>query len=370
MGTKKKCFVIMPFSKTQNHDEDYWTKFFDKIIQPKVETYGYFCEKSKAMPQDITDNIIYQLKTADLVIAVLTDNNPNVMYELGIRHTLKRGTILIIQKGYPIPSYIQQIGVIKYELELGADEFYKELSEYINSLNDGDKPDSPVIRALGTPNYNKDIPMIAVEDQLPNIKDTQYEPLLFKDPTFITAEKNNYEEIDSNIIKSDRATIAVWVYVNQPNSGIRRPGSHHIFGHDTNKGYTISKEKYNGYINMLFLGHINANWEFGMASDVIDKRIDESDSLKPGWHHFIIRWSLNEKTYVEILIDGEINQKTIDLSPWPKELDGKITIGTWTNKLPEYYIETYLYRFFAITDLVDNNWITTEINNKPDEPTG
>lgn len=29
---KKKCFVIMPFSKTtEEHDEAYWTEFFDTI---------------------------------------------------------------------------------------------------------------------------------------------------------------------------------------------------------------------------------------------------------------------------------------------------------------------------------------------------
>jgi hypothetical protein len=40
---------------------------------------------------------------SDLVLAVLTDYNPNVWYELGTRHSLRHGTIMMLERGQKIP---------------------------------------------------------------------------------------------------------------------------------------------------------------------------------------------------------------------------------------------------------------------------
>jgi hypothetical protein len=50
----------------------------------------------------------------DIVIADLTDSNPNVYWELGVRHSLKSGTILIKDHNYKIPFDLSKIGILSY----------------------------------------------------------------------------------------------------------------------------------------------------------------------------------------------------------------------------------------------------------------
>lgn len=139
------CFVIMPFSKTKGYrDETYWTKLFEKFIKPSVEALGYRCECSKAQSSNIIKDILRELLEADLVIAVLTDFNANVWYELGTRHALCRGTVMIIQKGQKLPFDIQQHGVIFYDgKNPDKNKFQAELKDFVEDIEKHQDADSP-----------------------------------------------------------------------------------------------------------------------------------------------------------------------------------------------------------------------------------
>lgn len=142
---RRKCFVIMPFSETSiKHSEDYWTKFFDKFLKPIVEKYGYVCERSKALPTNLVKNIIQELYEADLVVAVLTDYNSNVWYELGIRHSLKEGTIMMIEKGQKLPFDTTQYGVIQYNDIRASKQFITQFESFIESIEKSKRIDNPV----------------------------------------------------------------------------------------------------------------------------------------------------------------------------------------------------------------------------------
>lgn len=148
----KRCFVIMPFSTTiKKHTEAYWTNFFHKFIKPSVEKFGYSCRRSQAQPSNIIKDVITELLDADLVLAVLTDFNANVWYELGIRHALKRGTIMIIEEGQELPFDISQYGVIKYlDTISGATDFERELETFIRKIENSQSADSPVTEFFGS----------------------------------------------------------------------------------------------------------------------------------------------------------------------------------------------------------------------------
>jgi hypothetical protein len=49
------------------------------------------------------DYIQDRLIEAEMVIADISDFNPNVMYELGFAHALKKPVLLVIRKGQPFP---------------------------------------------------------------------------------------------------------------------------------------------------------------------------------------------------------------------------------------------------------------------------
>lgn len=138
----------MPFSKTTDkHDEEYWTEFFYTIEKIMGEN-GYTCIRSEVGPYKLFTNIVHNIEKSDMVVSVLTDFNANVWYELGIRHTLKVGTIMLLQEGQKAPFDISDYGIIFYKDNIGLERQLREnIGNYLDKF-DGNNLDSPVICAL------------------------------------------------------------------------------------------------------------------------------------------------------------------------------------------------------------------------------
>lgn len=145
MPPKRKCFVIMPFSSTKSCTENQWLDIFENTIKPAVEEagYGYECSKAGLSIGNIISNILDNLNKADVVIADMTDRNPNVFYELGVRHALRNATILITQDIDDIPFDLRHYASIKYDwtTKIGRDEFNNMIKDAL-SLIEKD-PDGP-----------------------------------------------------------------------------------------------------------------------------------------------------------------------------------------------------------------------------------
>lgn len=155
----------MPFSETIDGErvvttKAQWDHFFDKWIKRALSEYDrhpLVAERSAAIPGNFVRGIVSDLSTAFLVIADLTGSKPNVFYELGIRHALRTGTILITQDLNSMPSDLQGYYAFEYtytdkahEYELHYSQFAKELHEKIDAFIDGKIPsDSPVSDFLG-----------------------------------------------------------------------------------------------------------------------------------------------------------------------------------------------------------------------------
>lgn len=131
---ERLAFVLMPFA------EDL-TTVYTSIIKPTVEARGLVCRRAddfktnKAIIQDIWKAIC----EARVVIADLTDLNPNVMYELGIAHTVGKETILIYQRGGEkdpkFPFDLSHIRRIEYEdSATGGKKLEIDLSATLKSI--------------------------------------------------------------------------------------------------------------------------------------------------------------------------------------------------------------------------------------------
>jgi len=68
-----------------------------------------------ALPGSITSDILARLMRSDLVVADVTYPNPNVFYELGLRHASRFGTIIIRDKTAPTPFDIAHLRHIEYD---------------------------------------------------------------------------------------------------------------------------------------------------------------------------------------------------------------------------------------------------------------
>lgn len=92
--SNKLCFVIGPM-----RDMARLKRLATGIIDPIVQKFGYRVETPDSPEMgNIMDQVIATLDRADLVIADLTGNNPNVFYELGIRHCIGRPYIVVKEK--------------------------------------------------------------------------------------------------------------------------------------------------------------------------------------------------------------------------------------------------------------------------------
>jgi len=109
---------------TKEHHKKYWEFFYTYIIKKAMEErpirnlkgswITYECEQPKAGRENIMKDVVGKLKKADLVMAILTDKNANVWYELGVRHTLQFPAIMIMEEEEEIPFDINQYGILTY----------------------------------------------------------------------------------------------------------------------------------------------------------------------------------------------------------------------------------------------------------------
>lgn len=146
---RRKCFVIMPFSSTHSTSAKNWTFIYDKIIVPAVEESGleFECKRSKATRGNIIKEIVNDLNESDLVIADMTDHKANVCYELGMRHGLTVGTILLAQKReflniFDLHNYASH--VYNWKTQPGRENMTKKIRELLKDfLKNPLKPDNP-----------------------------------------------------------------------------------------------------------------------------------------------------------------------------------------------------------------------------------
>lgn len=97
----KNAFVIMPIRRPGTAEHEHFRAIYTDYLRPQLEAFGYVTERADDITKSgaISKDIIVRLAESDLVIAELTDLNPNVFYELGIRHALRsRGTIMILDE--------------------------------------------------------------------------------------------------------------------------------------------------------------------------------------------------------------------------------------------------------------------------------
>ena len=151
--TTHKCFVIMPFSETTDiHTEEHWTKHYEDFLKPIIEEVeGIEAYRSKPLRGDVLKEIITSLVKDPIVIADLTDFNPNVLWELGVRQSFKHGTVTIAETGTELPFDIGKKGTLYYHPtdHKKWKEFGTDLKAAISDCIDNpERPDSMVLDTI------------------------------------------------------------------------------------------------------------------------------------------------------------------------------------------------------------------------------
>lgn len=131
-GQKLSCGIIMPIAASQGYTEEHWKNVLN-IIRSAIEKTNKFdavpvWENFKS--DIIHDTIINNLLKCDIVICDISTTNPNVMYELGLRMTIKKPVVIIKDDLTKVPF---DTNMIRYE-PYPKDLHYFKIETFIDNL--------------------------------------------------------------------------------------------------------------------------------------------------------------------------------------------------------------------------------------------
>ena len=177
--SRATCFIDMPFGKKTDPKSGVKVDFdqiFDVGIKPAVEAAGLECirgdmERSGGI---IHTAMFARLLLSEFVVADLTMGNPNVFYELGVRHTARPySTIPIYATISDLPFDVSLVRAIPYDLEKGqltelaTEKLISAIKERIDSVLNGP--------------LSKDSPLFQLFDDFPGIQMSHEVTDVFRD---------------------------------------------------------------------------------------------------------------------------------------------------------------------------------------------
>jgi tetratricopeptide (TPR) repeat protein len=156
----KTCFVVMPFgTKPVGKHKVNFDHIYDNIFKPAIAAVA-LPEGGKLKPArtdkdffagDIGQEMFQYLNRSRFVLADITSLNPNVMYEIGVRHAVRQsGTAIFRQGDATLPFDVNHIKAFPYSYrpEKNAAEARKLIRRVLRESLEQNALDSPVQIAL------------------------------------------------------------------------------------------------------------------------------------------------------------------------------------------------------------------------------
>jgi hypothetical protein len=131
------CFVIAPIGDEGSEERKHSDMMLEALVRRALETEWQVVRADEiTTPGLISGQVIEYLLHSGLVIADLSFHNPNVFYELAIRHTMGKPTVHIVRKGDGIPFDLKDFRTItvdtsdKYELVAKLESYRAEIANH------------------------------------------------------------------------------------------------------------------------------------------------------------------------------------------------------------------------------------------------
>lgn len=145
----KSCFVICPIGSDKSSSRARSNQILKYVIKPILEAANYRVERADqlAEPGMITNQIVKKIVDCDILIADLSEANPNVFYELAIRHGLKRPFVHMIDAAEKIPFDNAQVRTIQIDIKDldSVDAAKRQLQAQVETIEQGDSvAESPI----------------------------------------------------------------------------------------------------------------------------------------------------------------------------------------------------------------------------------
>jgi hypothetical protein len=149
----KVCFYITPIGEADSEQRKHSDLFLSAIVERAVEEFGLQVIRADQISKAgmITKQVIEYIVRSRLVIADLSFQNPNVFYELCLRHVCRLPTVQVIRAAERLPFDLDQVRTIKidtssiYTLVPQLETYRSEIANQVRrALQDPDAVDNPL----------------------------------------------------------------------------------------------------------------------------------------------------------------------------------------------------------------------------------
>lgn len=150
-----KCFIVTPIGGDDSPTRRATEGVIDAVIIPVLcESVGFKDSNVTVAhrmpnPGSINKQLISRILEDDLVVVNLTELNPNVMYELAIRHAVRKPVVQICEVGTRLPFDIIDERTIFYTNDMkGVIELREKFKIMAMEAIKDEKPDNPIYRVV------------------------------------------------------------------------------------------------------------------------------------------------------------------------------------------------------------------------------
>jgi hypothetical protein len=117
---EQTCFYVTPIGEDDSEVRKHADVFLGHLVEPAIEALGMGLRVVRAdqieNPGLISAQVIQHLLHSRLVVADLSFHNPNVFYELAIRHATGKPTVLLCRTEDELPFDISDVRTIRVEM--------------------------------------------------------------------------------------------------------------------------------------------------------------------------------------------------------------------------------------------------------------
>lgn len=146
----KQAFFVTPIGEQGSDERERADSVLKHVLTPALSDYEIIRADKIENPGSINVDIIERLYKSDLVVADLTGFNPNVMYEVGVRHSFNLPIIQFAQQGQRLPFDLATERTIFFDLAKldSVEEAKNRIGAAEAAISGGEKYLGPVSRAL------------------------------------------------------------------------------------------------------------------------------------------------------------------------------------------------------------------------------
>jgi hypothetical protein len=155
----KICFYIAPIGADGSEHRKHSDLFLSSIVEPALEEFGLEVIRADQIGRAgmISRQVIEHIVRAKLVIADLSFHNPNVFYELALRHACRLPTVQIMRSSDKLPFDLDQVRTIRidtsdiYTLVPQLQTHQSAIATQVRrAMSEGEAVDNPIVSFFPT----------------------------------------------------------------------------------------------------------------------------------------------------------------------------------------------------------------------------